>query len=188
MVLNTFTPTYWDETWPGPDGVFSKTLDQKYSKMERCLAAYKMLGFMKKSGPDAFLGEALELVQRIAEGKHHVNHPHVLFPLMGWFKVETGECPLTFCLANQSNSGIPNRKWLERLARLLRMEGRHREAGPAFCDLEGFVISTSALNKELHQVLSNLQMSRLDLIAPDIVVTEAYNVYRSFRQGATTQT
>ena len=66
------------------------------------------------------------------------------------------------------------------------MERRHREAGPAFCDQEGFVINSSVLNKELHQVLSNLQGSRPDLIVRDITVTEAYNVYRSFRRGATT--
>ena len=67
-------------------------------------------------------------------------------------------------LANVSNSGIPNRRWLERLARLLKLEGRHKEAGPAFCNPEGFVLNSSALNKELHHVLSNLQMSRPDLI------------------------
>ena len=76
---------------------------------------------------------------------------------------------------------------LERLARLLRVEGRHKEAGPAFCDQEGFVISNSILNKELHRVLSNLQGSRPDLISQDITVTETFNVYRSFRRGATTR-
>ena len=106
---------------------------------------------------------------------------------MGWFKGDTGERNLIFCLANVSNSGIPNRRWLERLVRLLRLEGRHREAGPVFCDSEGFVLNSSTLNKELHQMLSNLQMSRPDLIANDIMVTETYNVYRSFRRGATTR-
>ena len=128
------------------------------------------------------------MVRHIMEGKHHVNHPHVLFPMMGRFKGETGERNLIFCLTNMSNSGIPNRKWLERLARLLRMESRHKVAGPAFCDQDGFVISSSFLNKELHRNLSNLQGSRPeDLIPRDVVVTEAYNVYRSFRRGATTR-
>ena len=90
-----------------------------------------------------------------------------------------------FCLANVSNSGIPNRKWLERHARLLRMEGRHKEAGPAFCDAKGFVLSSSALNKELHQILSSLQTTRPDLIGSNVVVTAAYNVHQSFRRGAT---
>ena len=106
---------------------------------------------------------------------------------MGHFKGETGEHNLIFCLASLSESGIPNRKWLERLARLLHTEGRHKEAGPVFCNCEGLVISSSILNKELHQVLSNLQSSRPDLIAQDIIAIKAYNVYRSFRHRATTR-
>ena len=67
------------------------------------------------------------------------------------------------------------------------MEGRHKEAGPAYCDTDGFVISSRLLNKELHHVLSNVQASRPDLIPRDMVITEAYNIYRSFRRGATTR-
>ena len=152
-----------------------------------CGAAYVVLFSAALRGGEVLLGEASELVCRIGEGKHHANHPHVLFPMMGRFKGETGERNLIFCLTNVSHSGIPNRRWLERLARLLRVEGRHKEAGPAFCDIEGFVISSALLNKELHQRLSNLQTRRPDLIARDIVVTEAYNVYRSFRRGSTTR-
>ena len=70
---------------------------------------------------------------------------------------------------------------------MLRLEGKHKEAGPAFCDLEDFMISSTVLNKELHQALSNLQISRPDLITPNVVVTEAYNVYRSLRREATTR-
>ena len=152
-----------------------------------CGSAYTKLFLAALQGGEVLLGEASELVKRIMEGKHHVNHPHVIFPMMGRFKGKTGESKLIFCLASRSMSGIPNRKWMERLARLLRMEGRHKEAGPMFCDHEGFVINSSILNKELHQVLSNLQGSRPDLIARDITVTETYNVYRSFRRGATTR-
>ena len=67
------------------------------------------------------------------------------------------------------------------------MEGWHKEAGLAFCNAKGFVLSSSVLNKELHQVLSSLQMTRPDLIGSDVLVTEVYNVYRSFRRGATMQ-
>ena len=172
-------------------------MEEEYSKREIsrarkreliiCGSAFVVLFSAALRGGEVLLGEASELVRRIEEGKHHANHPHVLFPLMGRFKGETGERNLIFCLVNMSSSGIPNRKWLERLARLLRLEGRHKEAGPAFCDREGFVVNSSALNKELHKRLSNLQSSRPDLVAQDIVVTEVYNVYRSFRRGATTR-
>ena len=121
-----------------------------------CGAAFVVLFSVTLRGGEVLLGKASELVRRIGEGKHHLTHPHVIFPMMGRFKGETGERNLIFCLANQSNSGIPNRLWLERLARLLRVEGKHKEADPAFCDVEGFVISSNVLNKGLHQVLANL--------------------------------
>ena len=108
-----------------------------------CGSAFVVLFSATLQGGKVLLGESSELVRQIAEGKHHVNHPHVLFPMMGRFKGETGERNLIFCLANSSNSGIPNRRWLKRLARLLRMEARHKEAGPAFCDQDGFVVSSS---------------------------------------------
>ena len=152
-----------------------------------CGSAFVVLFSAALRGGEVLLGEASELVRHIMEGKHHANHPHVLFPMMGCFKGETGEHNLIFCLANSSNSGILNRRWLERLAWLLRVESRHKEAGPVFCDRDGFVISSNFLNKELHRNLSNLQASRPDLIPQDVVVTEVYNVYRPFRRGATTR-
>ena len=76
-----------------------------------CRSAFVVLFSAVLQGGEVLLGEALKLVQRIAEGKHHVTHPHVLFPLMGRFKGETGERNLIFCSANVSNSGIPNRRW-----------------------------------------------------------------------------
>ena len=84
-----------------------------------CSSAYAVLFSAVLSGGEVLLGEASELVKRIMEGKHHSSHPHVIFPMMGRFKGETGERNLIFCLASRSVSGIPNRKWLERLARLL---------------------------------------------------------------------
>ena len=152
-----------------------------------CGSAFVVLFLAALRGGEVLLGEASELAGQINEGKHHLNHPHVLFPMMAKLKGETGEQNLIFCLANLSNSGIPNRKWLERLAHLLRIEGKHKEAGPAFCNQDGFVISSIFLNKELHWRLSTLQTSRPDLITSDVVVMKAYNVYRSFRHGATTR-
>ena len=163
------------------------TISERKRELIICGSAFVVLFSAALQGGEVLLGEASELVRRIMEGKHHANHPHVVFPMMGRFKGKTGERNLIFCLANSSNSGIHNRRWLERLARLLMLESRHKEAGPAFCDQEGFVVSSNFLNGELHKNLSNLQASRPDLIPQDIVITKAYNVYRSFRRSATTR-
>ena len=101
----------------------------------------------------------------------------LLFTIMGQFKGETGDHNLIFCLANISNSGIPFRRWLEMLARVLRCEGKHEEAGPAFCHANGFMISSSVLNMELYSVLSKLQMVRPERVGCDLTVTEMYNVF-----------
>ena len=53
-LTNEYTPTYWDELWPDADGIFAKHINQLYSKMERRLAAVKMLQFMKDLGPDQY--------------------------------------------------------------------------------------------------------------------------------------
>ena len=55
MTVSTeYTPTYWNEQWPDADGIFAKIINQRYSKMERRLAAVKMLQFMKDAGPDQY--------------------------------------------------------------------------------------------------------------------------------------
>ena len=92
-----------------------------------CGAAFVVLFSVVLRGREVLLGEASELFRRITEGKHHGNHPLVLFPMMGCFKGETSKQNLIFCLANQSNSCILNKLWLERLARLLRLEVKIRK-------------------------------------------------------------
>ena len=59
--------------------------------------------------------EALEWSQKILGGKMYAKHPHIVAPLMGRFKGETGERNLLLCMVNVTASGIPVRKWLERL-------------------------------------------------------------------------
>ena len=61
-----------------------------------CGAAFVVLFSAALRGGEVLLSEASELVRRIAEGKHHITHPHVLFPMMGRFKGETGERNLIF--------------------------------------------------------------------------------------------
>ena len=53
-VTTEYTPSYWNEQWPDANGIFAKIINQCYSKMERRLAAVKMLQFMKDSGPDQY--------------------------------------------------------------------------------------------------------------------------------------
>jgi len=59
--------------------------------------------------------------------------------------------------------------------------------GPAFCDKQGYVLSSTYVNNEMHEVLGQIQVERRDLLPADAKITEIYKVYRLFRRGATTR-
>ena len=70
----------------------SATVEQaRKCKLIMCGNAFVVLFSVALRGGEVLLSGASELVRRITEGKYHVNHPHIPFPLMGCFKGETGE-------------------------------------------------------------------------------------------------
>ena len=75
---------------------------------------------------------------------------------------------------------------MDRLSALLVWEEKAAEVGPAICDNDGTVYSSSFLNGNLHSVLEIIQHNQSGLIPLDIDVVEKYSTYRSFRRGATT--
>ncbi len=139
-------------------------------------------------GEEIFMAEAEEFCRRIESGKFDSDCSYVLLPLMGRFKHETGERNIIFAFASTTEgSGIPVRKWLERLAALLKREEKHDQVGPAFCDISGYSYPRWKLNEELHSQLSALRAARPDLIAEDLDIAERFGIHRSFRRGATTR-
>lgn len=131
------------------------------------------------------------MVKRKKDGENGLSKDdslgHVVVPLMGRFKGETGERNLILVLANKSKGGLEIRKWVERLSALLTFEKRHIHVGPALCDEHGQVYSLRDLNNCLHETLGNIQAQHPNLVPSDIDIAEQYNVYRSFRRGATTR-
>jgi len=84
--------------------------------------------------------EASELVKRRDDGRKLGNKKgHVVIPLMGRFKNETGERNLVIVLANRTAGGLEVRKLIDRLTALLLLEGREKEVGPALCGMDGFM-------------------------------------------------
>ncbi len=151
-------------------------------------AAFVSLFVGALRGEEIFMAEAEEFCKRIKSGKHDDKCSYVLLPLMGRFKHETGERNIIFSFASTTEgSGIPVRKWLERLAALLLREEKHEEVGPAFCDVSGYSYSRWKLNEELHHQLSELRSRRPELIAEDVDIPERFGIHRSFRRGATTR-
>ena len=156
-----------------------------------CGAAFVVLWTGALRGGEVLLMEASELVKRRNDGvgnkMEEEELDHVVIPLMGRFKGETGERNLILVLAKKTSSGIEIRKWVDRLIALLSIEGRDKVIGPAICHMDGVVFSMRDLNQRLHTLLEAIQSEKPNLIPSSIEVSEQYNVYRSFRRGATTR-
>lgn len=107
--------------------------------------------------------------------------------MMGRFKGETGERNIMRVLVNETNSGMRIEQWVNRLVRVLMVERRNLldKPGPAFCDEHGSVLSYSYINDLFHEELTKIQETHPDLIPTDVIVSDAYNIYRSLRRGAT---
>jgi len=139
-------------------------------------------------GNEGFMAEATDMVKFIDRGRHHTR-PHVVLPLLGRFKGENNERTHCVMLASRSRSGLKFRCWVEQLVELLKEERRHltEEAVPAFCNVEGFVLSSDWMNSEFQHLLLEIQEDRPDLIPEAIDVQDRYRIYRSLRRGAKTR-
>ena len=84
--------------------------------------------------------EVSEFVKR-RNDRRKSKRGHVVVPLMGGFKNETGERNLLLVFANKSNGGVEVRKWVDRFTALLEMEGKGKATGPAVCDKKGIVLN-----------------------------------------------
>jgi hypothetical protein len=153
------------------------------------LGAVLVVGFCGAlRGNEIFLVEGSYLCHYKRKGRMH-RTPYVVIPMMGRFKGETGERNVLRVLAGITKSGINVALWVTRLIDLLEREERHHieKPGPAFCDEKGFVLSYGLVNGWFHDELIKIQQTHPDLIAGDLDVIEAYNIYRSLRRGATSR-
>jgi hypothetical protein len=153
-----------------------------------CGFAYVVLFCKALRGGEIMLTEATSLCSMLGKGRKTANHPdaHVVVPLMGRFKGETGERNVLCLLASVTKSGIDIRRWVERLVFILMEEGRNvGEPGPALCDKDGFVLTSAYFNEEMHDMLEKIQMERSDLIPADVKIRDIYKCYRTWRRGAT---
>ena len=153
-----------------------------------CAGAFASLYAGALRGNEVLMIEGNELCRRIENGKHDTRASHVCVPLMGRFKHETGERNLMFAFASVTNgSRIPVRKCMERVVCILKHEGKDKEVGPAICDSNGYVYPYWKLNGEFHEQLHAVRERRPDLLGEDIDIEERFNIFRSFRRGATTR-
>ena len=135
-------------------------------------------------GHEGLWVDADRLRKHIDVGKHDYKAGHVTVALVGRFKGEEGDRMHVLPIANKSRSGIPFRLWLERLA--YQLDKEDRKNCPAFCDLDGYQLSQSDMERVFHPILEQMQndgtFSR-DLPV-GMEVKEWFRCDRSFRRGA----
>jgi hypothetical protein len=153
------------------------------------IGSFIVIGFCDAlRGNETFLVERSSLIKYADRGKSH-KRPHVVIPLMGRFKGETGERNVIRVLVEKTKSGIPVRKWVDWLIAILREDTSQigKEVGPAFCDQKGFVLSYQYMNGLFHRELMRIQDAYPELVPPEVEVAETYNLFRSLRRGATSR-
>ena len=150
-----------------------------------CFGAYCTICFTASlRGNEGFLLDLRGLMSHIQKGKDDPVQPHVVAPLLGRFKGETGERYHMLALPNVTKTGIEIRKWLEAVVVARESEGRSH--GPAFCDAMGLPVESGVYEATFHEMLIRIQIRLPDLIAPEINVREEYGISRSFRRGSDT--
>ena len=137
-------------------------------------------------GNEGFWVDGDSLCQHINVGRYAQPIPHVVVALVGFFKTELGEQMHAFSLANVTRSGIRVRVWLERVVKILKDEGKRN--CPAFCDEEGYILTSQQIEDVFHPIIEELQGSEglSDDLPAGVDISTFYRCSRSFRRGAAT--
>ncbi len=116
-----------------------------------------------------------------AGGRHRT--PHVIIALLGCFKSEIGERYHLIPLVAVTKSGLKVRVWVGQLLHEYCLMGITH--GPLFCNSAGSPLKASEMEEDFFAGLEKTQDERPELTAKDVVVSEEFCIYRSFRCGAT---
>eukprot|EP00957_Ditylum_brightwellii_P169341 12889152-Ditylum_brightwellii.AAC.1 len=123
------------------------------------------------------------LLQHIFDGKDKPKDlRHITVPLLGEFKGERGERWYLLLLADVTESGFRPRLWAERVATMLKKEGKQH--GPVMCEEDGTLLPSAKVEDEFHAQLTCVQGSHPHLLPPSIDVADLYGLSRSVRRGS----
>ena len=137
-------------------------------------------------GCEGFMVERSDLIRHVNRGRTHASSPHVVVPLLGRFKGETGERSHLLLMANTTASGIPIRVWVERMVGLLSSKGLS-DVGPAICDSKGALLPSYLVDAEFKKQIGVVQSQRPDLIEGSVDVERSFAIFRSLRRGSQTR-
>lgn len=92
--------------------------------------------------------ERSDLIRHVNRGRMDRNFPHVVVPLLGRFKEETGKRSHLLIMTNTTKSGIAIMSWVERMVGWLERKGL-TEVAPAICDSKGGLLLSYLVDGEL---------------------------------------
>ena len=147
-----------------------------------------MIGFSSAlRGEELGHARLFETRELTKQGHMHPTRPHVLIALEGRFKGMIARQKHKIPLAERTNSGVHNRKWLVRLLRAY--DRRQVTQGPLFQPKPNSERSSTIqqLDVWLHDLLVECQKEREDLLGNDLDSLGTYSFRRSLRRGSTTQ-
>jgi hypothetical protein len=130
---------------------------------------------------DLFAG----LLQYLEVGKLNTECPHVIVPLIGRIKGETGERYHMMVLARETKTGIQAGLWADRVAEVNKE--RKRSRGPVFINKKGLRAKVGDFESQFLERMVNLKVSRPFLFEPGVDISESYSLFRSLRRGSTSQ-
>ena len=111
---------------------------------------------------------------------------YVILTLLGTVKGEHHERQHLLPAVNETSSGLQVKLWVRRLLAIRYKEGRL--SGPAICDQDGKVMTSTQLNSLFHSALTDVFANDPSLFLSDVRSSEdiesLYSVFRSFRRGS----
>jgi hypothetical protein len=118
-------------------------------------------------------------------GAQDLKTPHVIVPLIGRLKGETGERYHMMVMARVTLSGVMAGRWADRLGRCLVR--KRRRNGFLFVDTKGNQAKIGIHDDEFTERLTRIKMLKPHLFEPGLNIVEAYSLRRSLRRGSTSE-
>jgi hypothetical protein len=149
-------------------------------------AAILVIGFLLGlRGEEIVKTDISGLLKYIEVGAQNPDHKHVIVPLIGRLKGETGERYHMLPMARVTQSGIMAGRWMDRLCvSLLR---RNMRNGFVFQYRDGKQKKIRDYNEVFYERLGRVREEKWFLFEPGINISEEYGLRRSLRRGSNTE-
>jgi hypothetical protein len=118
-------------------------------------------------------------------GKNHPEHPHVMVPLQGRFKGETGECWHLLPIVWRTRSGINAGVWAGRMKESLLERGRVH--GFIFANGRGKQAKAALFEPRFFEQLNFVRARHPGLFPPNVHIEDDFGISRSGRRGSSTE-